>query len=76
MNECPLTEGCIFFNDKMKQMPSMSSIYKQRYCNGDMTQCARYRVFKEIGRENVPADLYPNDTARVPLIIEEFEGSG
>ena len=74
MTECALLETCIFFNDKMSVMPSMANMYKQRYCKGDMMQCARYQVFKEAGRENVPTDLYPNDSDRVADILEKLAG--
>ena len=33
---------------------------KKKYCLGDNTECARYIVFKKIGKANVPADLFPN----------------
>ena len=74
MAECTLLETCIFFNDKMSDMPSMANMYKQRYCKGDMMQCARYQVFKEVGRENVPTDLYPNDSDRVAVILAKIAG--
>ena len=66
---CALTEGCIFFNDKMANMPSMADLLKDRYCRGDYHACARYRVFKAVGRDNVPADLYPAQADRVEGII-------
>lgn len=69
MSDCALIETCIFFNDKMASMPSMADLYKQRYCKTDHTVCARYMVFSTLGRENVPADLYPNDVERAKSII-------
>ena len=71
MEPCSLTEGCIFFNDKMANMPSMADMYKKRYCKGDFAQCARFRVFSVQGRENVPVDLYPNDSDRADNILSE-----
>lgn len=73
MTNCALIEGCIFFNDKMANMPSMANMYKQRYCRGDMELCARYQVFKAVGRENVPADLYPNESERVEAAVSAVE---
>jgi hypothetical protein len=67
--DCALIETCIFFNDRMANMPSMAGMYKKRYCHAEWQQCARYRVFDAVGRENVPADLYPNDEAKVDLVI-------
>lgn len=69
MSTCQLTPNCIFFNDRMADMPSMSEIYKNRYCRGDRSACARFIVFQSLGRENVPADLYPNDNARAEALL-------
>lgn len=66
---CALTETCIFFNNKMANMPSMASMYKQRYCQDAFETCARYQVFKAVGRENVPADLYPNEADKVDEVV-------
>jgi hypothetical protein len=71
MAQCELTEKCIFFNDKMANMPAMADIYKQRYCGTDSSLCARYRVFEVLGRENVPADLYPNDAEGATRILAQ-----
>ncbi len=75
MPECELTEGCIFFNDKMAAMPSMANMYKQRYCKEDFSACARYQVVKAVGSENVPTDLYPNDGDKVAAVIEKVESA-
>lgn len=69
---CSLIEGCIFFNDKMANMPSMATMYKDRYCQDSFETCARYEVFKAIGRENVPRDLYPNEAHKVSDILAAF----
>jgi len=71
MADCELTETCIFFNDKMADMPVMADIYKDRYCRGAKSECARYLVFSTIGRENVPIDLYPNQRERAEAIVAE-----
>ena len=78
MAACECLEGCIFFNDKMAEMPSMADLLKDRYCRGEYASCARYRVFKAIGRENVPEEdtievadgvleFLPEDTFRVDI---------
>jgi len=66
---CALIETCIFFNDKMSNMPSMATMYKDRYCREDFNACARYQVFATVGRENVPKDLYPNEQDKVAGVI-------
>lgn len=69
MADCSLMETCIFFNDRMASMPSIAGLYKDRYCRTDNSGCARYVVFKALGRENVPPSLYPNDLDKARAII-------
>ena len=69
MQDCKLVEKCIFFNDKMADMPSMANLFKDRFCHADGEGCARYAVFQVLGRENVPVDLYPNDMQRAESIL-------
>lgn len=69
MKACELTATCLFFNDQMAGMPSTSAVYKKMYCEQDFDNCGRYRIFKAIGRENVPQDLFPNQTDRAKEII-------
>ncbi len=61
MADCPRLVKCIFFNDRMAQMPSMADIFKQGYCRSDFERCARFVVAARLGPENVPGNLYPND---------------
>jgi hypothetical protein len=60
----------------MKEMEGMARIYKRRYCQGDNTECARFVVFSALGKEQVPADLYPNMRERAQAIIEAAGTSG
>jgi hypothetical protein len=60
MKKCELIEKCIFFNDQMANMTATVLVYKKLFCQQDSSKCARYTVFKAIGRENVPSDLFPN----------------
>lgn len=69
MADCELAGTCIFFNDKMANMPAMSGMFKDRYCRGDWAACARYRVFEKLGRPAVPADLYPNERDRADALL-------
>jgi hypothetical protein len=69
MADCELLAGCIFFNDKMKASQAIANLYKQKYCKVDNTTCARYAVFKKLGRPAVPADLFPNMMDRARAII-------
>lgn len=71
MAQCELLEGCIFFNDKMKDMPGMSNILKEQYCKSGNSSCARYMVFQALGRPHVPPDLFPQQKERAKSIIEK-----
>jgi hypothetical protein len=71
MADCELISACPFFNDRMKNMPAMSNIYKRNYCQGDHTNCARYMVREKLGKEKVPGDLYPNQQDRANMLIAE-----
>jgi hypothetical protein len=69
MPECELLKGCLFFNDQMQGLEAAKDMLKTKYCKGDNSNCARYMVFKKLGRPKVPADLFPNDTNRANQII-------
>jgi len=69
MANCELLETCLFFNDKMGNMPAVANLYKQRYCQGDKLVCARYMVFSKLGRPSVPPDLFPNEGERARAIL-------
>ncbi len=62
MAGCECLAKCPFFNEMMSNMPATSGMMMRRYCLGDdKEKCARYMVFKSLGREKVPVDLYPNE---------------
>jgi hypothetical protein len=69
MADCELINTCPFFNDQMADMPSMSTIIKDRYCMGSNTLCARHMIFRVLGRESVPKDLYPSQVERADEIL-------
>ena len=69
MAECECLSGCLFFNDKMSSMPVLAEQMKKKYCQGSNDQCARFKVFKALGREKVPMDLFPNQAERVGALI-------
>lgn len=71
--DCPHIDRCPFFNDRLKDMPSMSNIYKRNYCKKEYERCARFRVSAAIGKENVPLDLFPNQDEKAEKIIKEFK---
>ena len=69
MGECELLSSCPFFQDKMANMPATAEMLKGRYCRKDNSRCARFMVFKALGREKVPADLFPNQVEKAQEII-------
>ena len=71
MAECELVANCPFFLDNMEKKHGLTEMYKQRYCRTDNSNCARYLVFKSLGRERVPQSLYPNQMAAAQGIISE-----
>ena len=71
MPECELLARCPFFNEQMADMPATAQRCKEQYCRGDNSRCARYMVFKALGRECVPSDLFPNEEARARQVIAQ-----
>ena len=69
MAECECLAGCPFYNDKMDSEQGIGAMYKKKYCLGNNTSCARYMVFKKLGREKVPSNLYPNMVDRAEIIL-------
>ena len=69
MAHCELIEKCLFFSDKLKNMPSASETMKKLYCRWNYAKCARYKVAIVLGKENVPLDLFPGDTLRAEDIL-------
>ena len=72
MEECERLATCPFFNDKMANMPTTAENLKKRYCRGNFSDCARYIVMKKLGKEKVPADLFPHQVERAQEIIKKF----
>ena len=71
MSECEVLESCPFFKEKMEDMPEHVELFKTLYCRGNNQVCARYMVLKEIGREQVPSDLFPNHVEEANNILFE-----
>lgn len=67
MAECEKLQKCPFFNEKMAAMPAVIDMMKKRYCLGDKSECARYRV-ATAGVE-VPSDLFPHERERAKELL-------
>mgnify|MGYP001813036661 CR=1 FL=1 len=61
---CELLENCMFFHDRLPNMPDYADLLKELYCLDDYPECARYGVFLKFGVEAVPADLFPNEAIK------------
>ena len=73
MTECEMLPQCPFFNNKMAHMPNTTELYKDQYCKKNNSSCARYLVAQALGREKVPADLFPNMEEKAGRIIAKFK---
>ena len=69
MPDCECLTRCPFFNDKMANMPTIATFYKERLCKDEFSGCARFMVFKAKGREAVPADLFPDNVDRAKALL-------
>ena len=69
MAECELLAECLFFQDKLINMPAIADIMKKQYCLLGFSDCGRYLVAKALGRELVPDNLFPNNMKRAKIII-------
>jgi hypothetical protein len=70
MITCELQEECQFFQNKIPVMPSTSRVLKTKYCKeGACSACAIYIVFKKLGKEKVPGNLFPNQLDKVREIL-------
>ena len=67
---CECLPDCPFFHDRMKNMPTAAGVLKQQYCLDDWSRCARCTVFRELGREAVPPDLFPYETERAAETLD------
>ena len=54
-------------------MPAIAEMYKDTYCLGDNTNCARYMVFQAKGEGKVDPDLAPNMVEKAKKIIAASE---
>ena len=65
---CELLSCCQFFNDNMNNMPKAEEYIKKRHCFGDYASCNRFRIYKELGGEDIPRD-FDSDSEEVKKII-------
>ncbi len=73
MATCEKLEKCPFYQGKMSLDSGLGAMYKRKYCEGDKTICARYKVVTTLGPEYVTNDLYPNMDNVANKLIEEHK---
>jgi len=71
MAKCEFIETCPFFHDKLENKPAEVEKMKEGYCKSNNLNCARYMVVNSLGKESMPADLYPNEKTRAYMLIAE-----
>lgn len=70
---CEFLEKCLFFNDKLENMPAASDMMKKMYCRWNHTKCARYMVAATLGKSVVPDDMYPGDKRRANEMLIQYD---
>ena len=76
MGNCRLIEECIFFGGAIKDIPASADLYRDFYCRTENSKCARFTVYKALGKAGVPDDLFPNELARaLKLVAEKSAGT-
>ena len=60
MDRCELHTSCFFFNEQVSNMPQIMGHLRDKYCNGDFANCARFKISQSCGRDKVPTYIYPN----------------
>jgi hypothetical protein len=59
MAKCEYSSSCSFLNKSLDDLSPASEYLKEKYCNGQFDDCARFRLSKSVGIENVSDNLSP-----------------
>ena len=73
MKDCEYLEKCLFFNDKLENMPKASDVMKKMYCRWHHAKCARYAIAITLGKSAIPADMFPGDKRRANEMLLQYE---
>ncbi len=71
MAQCEKLAKCPFYQGKMSMDSGLGAMYKQKYCEGDKTQCARYQIATTLGPDFVNNSIYPNMNDMAKKLIAE-----
>jgi len=69
MAQCNMRSTCIFYTDRMDDMPTAAELMKKQYCLGEFEICARHRVEAKLGSTCVPKILTPEDSRWADRIV-------
>jgi hypothetical protein len=74
MPDCECLERCPYFRAELfQEISTIKELRIQKYCKGDNSRCARYMVFKALGKGKVPDDLIPTQVKRANEIINQMK---
>jgi hypothetical protein len=67
---CECFEKCDLFSSGVAKLPSTSKSFQDKFCYMDHNACARYIVYKRLGKSFIPDDLFPNERGRAMQLID------
>lgn len=68
MASCDFCDRCFFFNEPLvDNLLSNAEYLRGRYCAGNFTECAIYKLAKTCGFEHVRGCLFPDDILNTNL---------
>lgn len=71
MAGCEKLPGCPMVKETRGNSPEFCMKIKEKYCNDNNSECARYMIVREVGGDFVPPDLQPDQIEEAKEIIEE-----
>ena len=71
MRDCGFLDSCHLRIQLLGVSPKLAGEYEEAYCKVEPSQCARHMVAEALGREKVPLNMLPFETAKARYIIEE-----
>jgi hypothetical protein len=66
MSYCEILDSCYFYKHELSGIPCTYKHMVDKYCRGDYKKCARFIYAKAHGRNNVPLEMFPNDSFEPP----------
>ncbi|MBE5937895.1 MAG: hypothetical protein E7265_07685 [Lachnospiraceae bacterium] len=73
MATCEKLSKCPFYQGSMDINSGLGAMYKQKYCEGDKSICARYIIATQLGPEYVTDKIYPNMNDLANSLLEKHK---